>query len=126
MGAKPWQIGVIAAGLLIGGGMVVRQVFFSGEVPVNTKFTLLDPMTGQLYTVDWNNQRFSLPARDPETDDRRLVRAFKEDGKWKVVERDLSVFENLPPEKNTIVDVETGGLKSEPKSPIAYRPKPIS
>lgn len=125
MGAKPWQIGVIAAGLLIGGGMVVRQVFFSSEVPVNTKFTLLDPMTGQLYSVDWEDQRFSIPARDPETDERRLVRAFREDGKWRVIDRDMSIIEELPADKNTIVDVEHGTLKSEPKSPITYRPKPL-
>lgn len=120
MGAKPWQIAVIVVGLLVGGGLVLYQSMYAGGIPVNTKFTLLDPMTGQLYAVDWNDQHFELPARDPNSNDPRLVRVFMDGGKWRVIDRDMPIIDHLPPEKNTIVDAESGHLKTEPKSAIRY------
>lgn len=120
---KPWQLGVIALGLLVGVGSMVWTLSSRSDVELNPNLYLVDVETGQVYVADVSRYGMALPARHPSSKRTSLVRVTKQpDGSFEVSERDLQTLGALDEGvKVTAIDTETGKLKSPPSKPMAYK-----
>ncbi len=122
MGAKPWQIGVIVVGLLVGCASAAWALFGRDDVKVNMLVHCIDVETGDIYRIDTDRNPLILPGRHPSSNRVSLVRVTKDDeGKWHVSGRDLQTLEMLDKDvKNIAVDDRTGDIKTPVKDPIDY------
>lgn len=110
MGAKSWQIAVIAGGLLLGGGLLVWQTMGSGdqEAEFSDTMMLVDVATGQLYEVNLRKTRPAVPAKSPETGQRTLVTVHKsKEGQWVVTPTELDEVEAMK-DANKVIDLASG------------------
>jgi hypothetical protein len=76
MKAKPWQIALIAVGLLIGVASIMYNVFASGAATADLPYSmfLLDVETGKIYSVgDYRSAAITLPELRPKTELAALV-----------------------------------------------------
>ncbi len=113
MAAKPWQIAVIAGGLLLGGGLLVWQTMgtTAEDAHMTKTVMLVDVTSGQIYKADTRKGGVLFPARSPETGKRALLPVHKDDsGKWVVSPRYLDILQQVEAE-NKVVDAKTGDLQ---------------
>jgi dipeptidyl aminopeptidase/acylaminoacyl peptidase len=125
MKSKPWQMVVIALGLLVGGGSLAYNLVNSGEVQTADAVFLVDVETGKLYRFSTGGGTgIMFPARRPDTKQIALVRVIKgEDGAWRVSDRDLSQLDHLDEGvKVAAVDPSTGKLLKDGGGPDRYVP----
>lgn len=124
---KPWQLGVIVVGLVVGVGSVVWTWVNRSDVRLNHNITLVDVQDGQLYEFDNRRVHAIIPARHPETGVIALVRVAQDSGKWYVIERDRILLGALGDGvKNTAVDEQTWEVRTKGGRPVAYSlPKAI-
>ncbi len=122
MTAKPWQIALIAVGLVVGIASVVYNAVASGGPNLRHQYFLIDVQSGQVYEVDARRTRLILPATNPETGKISLVGIEKDEkGQWIVNPKDRAALAQLDQGVvNSVVDAETGTLKSPAKAPITY------
>lgn len=122
MGAKPWQIGVIVVGLLVGCVSVAWAVFGKPDVNVNMIIHCIDVETGDIYRIDAEKNPLILPARHPTNNRVTLIRLGKDEkGTWHVTGRDMQTLDMLEKDaKNIAVDENTGDIKTPVKAPIDY------
>lgn len=117
--AKPWQIAVVAVGLMVLGISLYMSLFRGGGPEFADRVYMVDVTTGKLYQFDRPNDRvmISWPAEDPKTKQRVLYKAMRDDkNNWMVNER---VLGDLAASKLTLkgVDPKTGILEDQKQSP---------
>lgn len=111
MKAKPWQIALIAVGLLIGVASIMYNAVrsSSGEASLVYSMTLVDAETGKLYEVaDYREARITLPEWRPTTEKAALIPVQRqEDGRYVVPAQARPMLQSLDvPVK--VIDRETG------------------
>ena len=114
MKPKPWQIVIIALGLVVGVGSIVYAVISGSWLPVSSVTHCVDIETGDCIGLA---ARSSCRLGIPESGKICLVRVTKDDdGQWIVKRRDLQSMANLPAEvKNAAVDPETRRAADAPE-----------
>lgn len=121
MKPKPWQIGLIVLGLLVGTGSVVYSIVTTQSVPITNVTHCIDVETGELYRIDFP---VILPAKNPTSGRRSLIRVRQEGGKWFASGRDLETLRLMDKGVvNKVVDEQSGDVKGDVKTALAY-PKP--
>lgn len=123
MKVKPWQMIVIALGLLIGGGSAAYTLLSGDSVDLTHQYYLIDVENGDLFRVDSKKYRLMLPARHPATGRISLVAVSRgDDGKWLVSPRDRETLKSLDQGvQNNAIDPDSGELTLTPKSPVDYQ-----
>lgn len=122
MKAKPWQIAIIALALVATGASTAYMLSQSGGVKIDTKLTLVDITTGQLYEVNLKKHRVALPARDPEKGEYRLFQVRKsDDGKWFLTENSRGMLRTTK-FSTKAVNAETGEVIEASPEITAYTP----
>ncbi len=123
MNAKPWQIGVIVVGLLAATGLSVWNLLGSdGELP--STYLLVDVESGQVFRVNKDRHRLSLPAPHPKTKKRSLIGVEKDEQGFFVDNYNLGALKSLDEDvKNTAIDPQTGEFLVPAKDPISYDPE---
>lgn len=121
MDAKPWQIGVIAVGLLGGLGLVGWQLFGGSKVVTVDSMTLVDVNDGSTYIADLGGRKaVTVPARNPDTGEYTLVPVIKEGDSWVVPEYYRAVLKQFE-KTDFISDPSTGVMKPTATSPKQYK-----
>lgn len=122
MNAKPWQIGVIVVGLLVATGLTVWNLMGSDDALPST-YLVIDVESGQIYRVNKDRYRLSLPAPHPQTKKRSLIGVQKDDQGYFVSDYNLAALNALDEGvKNNAVDPKTGDLIGTVKEPVSYDP----
>jgi len=105
---KPWQIILIVLALCALAFSVVKFGYKpSIESQMADKMTLVDVQTGQLYTVDVSGRRtFMFPMRNPDTREIALVPVREIDGEWFILERYVSMMEQVTVPIDAVSDPE--------------------
>ena len=118
MKARPWQIVVIAVGLVVGALGVLYVTLPSDKVKIADTVHVVDVTTGEVFRADISGRR-TTPTVNPATGQESLVRCYfdEADGKWKVGQRDLSMVRYLQSQNIPIkaVDLQTGEILTEVK-----------
>jgi hypothetical protein len=111
-GAKPWQIVVIVAAIVMVIGSAVYM--FSGRQTVNTanELMLVDVGSGDLFIASLRKRGIALPAAHPDTQQPTLVPVSQdEEGRWVVSRRDIGALKNLNVNTSAFVDERTGEVR---------------
>ncbi len=121
MDAKPWQIGVIAIGLLGGLGLVGWQLFGGERIHTPDELVLMDVITGDRFVADVSGRRgVILPARNPDTQEYTLLPIQQdEQGVWRV--RRLDQVGPIPPDRMKAVESPESGIAK----PSDAKPRPL-
>lgn len=118
--AKPWQIAVVALGLLGGIGGVVYAVRSNPGLDLAKSILYVDAQTGELFDVVIpSNGSLGIPEKNPTTGKDTLLPVFKDDaGTWRVSDRYKGSVGTLglKPEE-LAVDPKTGVAKVKEGSP---------
>lgn len=118
-GAKPWQIALIAVGLLAGVGGIVWAISSMGPLETATSVILADLSTGELFEANTAGRTVVIPMKNPITGERLLFPVAKtEDGQWKVSDRYFSSFLQRVDEKTSSATDRSSGIiqtTGEPK-----------
>ncbi len=121
MKAKPWQIVIIALAFVAVGASAAYMLSQSGP-KIDTKLTLIDVTTGQLYEVNLKKHRVALPARDPEKGEYRLFPVRKnDDGKWVLTDNGRGMIRGTTLAAKA-VNIETGEVLESSDSVQDYSP----
>ncbi len=114
--AKPWQLVVIALGVLGGIGGVTWMIMNDEAVELTHEVTLADVTTGELFTVSTKKRSVIIPEVSPTSGKQTLVRVEKNaQGKWIAVPQDLdSLAEDTV--RSAIQENNEVIAKGEPKS----------
>jgi hypothetical protein len=122
MTAKPWQIVLIVASIVVC-GFSIWWISSNDDSPkVNHILHYIDVETGDIYRVDISKANIGAPGRNPETGRMSLVRLDKKEaGGWYVNSRDRATIGQLDAGvKNTAVDERSGELTGPAKNAIEY------
>lgn len=116
MTAKPWQIALIAVGLVVGIASVVYNAVASNSTGADLQYSMLlvDVETGTVYEVsDYRSTPITLPELRPGTQSAALIPIIKSpSGSFQVQPNAMKLLEQVEvPVKS--VDKETGSLKAE-------------
>jgi hypothetical protein len=107
MKAKPWQIVVIVAALVIAAVSVALTLRRNDQPKLSEDVMLVDVTTGQL----WKAARVGIPATNPETGKQSLVSVYQDqNGRWMTSNREVAVVTTLGVQP-TAVDTSTGEVK---------------
>jgi hypothetical protein len=118
--AKPWQVAVVAVGVIVLGISLYFSVFRNGGAEFVSRVYMVDVTTGKLYQFDRPNDRVAIswPAEDPKTKQRVLYKVARDPDtkKWMVNER---VLGDLNASKLPIkgLDAKTGLIENQDQSP---------
>jgi len=121
-GVKPWQLVVIAVGLLGGLGLLGWQLFGGKAINPPDSLMLIDVTTGQRFIADIGGKKtVILPEKNPETGEYTLLPISKGDeGKWYV--KRLNEVSSIPPENlKGVANMETGLAAPSDASPIRLK-----
>jgi hypothetical protein len=111
-GAKPWQIVVIVAAIVLVIGSLAYT--FSGSAPVKTasELLLVDVGTGDLFVASVRNRGIAIPANHPETQQPTLVPVSQdEEGRWTVSRREIGALKTLKVSTSALVNEQTGEVR---------------
>ncbi len=118
--AKPWQIAVVALGLIGGIGGVVYAVRSNPALDLAKSILYVDAQTGELFDVQIPSKgSLGVPEKNPTTGKDTLLPVFKDDsGTWRVSDRYKAVVVDmgLKPEE-LAVDPKTGVAKVKEGNP---------
>lgn len=121
MKAKPWQIGLIVVGLVVGAGSAAWFFFGGDQVRLDRQYYLIDVETGQIFEVDSTRYRLVLPAQHPETGKVSLIGVHKDEtGRWYVPRRDLGSVSQLDKGVEVKAVDRDGELVNPPGAPVRY------
>jgi hypothetical protein len=122
-GVKPWQIGVIVVGLLVGTASAVYSFTRAGNVTLPHRSVWVDVETGDLFDVDTSRSPLLAPAMHPVTRRYSLLRTTKSDsGAVRIADRHMSILDELDKAvKPEAVNLETGEVKLSGKASTEYR-----
>lgn len=119
--AKPWQIVLIVAAVVIAVGMSVYTFSGGDSIDVPDTLMLVDVETGKLYSASTRNGGVSVPAVSPESGRRSLVTVSKnEDGRWVANARELSILPSFKVEPK-VVDSKTGEVRVSEDRPTPLK-----
>lgn len=118
--AKPWQIAVVALGLIGGVGGVVYSFRSNPGLNLADSVPMVDVMTGELYDFEVPKKgSLVFPEINPTTGKETLFPIIKDDaGNWKLAERyagGLKLLKAKPEE--LAVDSATGIVKVKEGKP---------
>lgn len=123
MEAKPWQIGVIAVGLLGGLGLAGWQLFGSEEIRRPDEILLMDVITGDRFFADVSGRKaIILPERNPDTQQYTLLPLSQDkDGTWRIRRLDQLPPDIKPEQMEAIQSLEGGLARPSSAKPRALR-----
>ena len=114
--AKPWQLVVIALGVLGGIGGVTWVIMHDEPVELSHQVTLADVTTGELYTVSTKKRPVIIPEVSPTSGKQTLVRVEKNaQGKWIALRQDLASLAD-DADRAALQENNEVTAKGEPKS----------
>jgi hypothetical protein len=107
---KPWQIALIALGLVVGIGSFAWSMLSGNEIRRPDSLLLVDTATGDRFRADMGGKRsLILPAKHPSTGLRTILRLEERDGGWFV--QGPSLVADLPEaQRAAIRDLESGAV----------------
>jgi hypothetical protein len=110
--AKPWQIILVLASLLVF-GYSVWKFGFSGGPDLPDAVLLVDVKTGNLFEIDISGRKAAAyPEKHPDTGEYTLMPIEKnEDGSWKIASRMMVVLEGIEGEMPAVLDRSTGRVQ---------------
>jgi hypothetical protein len=118
---KPWQIAVIAIGLIGLVGGIAFTMFSGPRIHTPDSITMLDVQTGDRFVFDTSGRRAVIvPSKHPDTGERTLLPLYEEDGRWFVSR--IEVFEDRESSELAAVrDRQTGEVVPSARSPQRVR-----
>lgn len=118
--AKPWQIAVVALGLIGGIGGIVYSLRSNPGLDLADSVPMVDVLTGELYDFEIPKKgSLVFPEINPATGKETLFPITKdESGNWKLAERYAGGLKqlNLKPEE-LVVDEATGIVRVKDGKP---------
>jgi hypothetical protein len=118
--AKPWQIAVVALGLIGGIGGIVYSVRSNPGLDLAKSILYVDAQTGELYEIDIPSKgSLGIPEKNPSTGKDTLLPVFQDDsGSWRVSERYKSALSDMGLKPDELaVDPKTGLVKVKEGNP---------
>lgn len=120
MHAKPWQIAVVALGLIGGVAGIVYAVRSNPGLDLAKSILYVDAQTGELFDIEIPSKgSLGVPEKNPTTGKDTLLPVFKDDsGTWRVSERYRGSVGGMgvKPEELAL-DAKTGVVKVKEGNP---------
>lgn len=118
--AKPWQIAVVALGLLGGVGGVVYAVRSNPGIELASSVPMVDVITGELFDFEIPKKgSLVFPEINPATGKETLFPVIKDEaGNWKLAERYAGGLQDLKMKPEELaVDRATGAVRVKDGKP---------
>lgn len=105
---RPWQIVLFVVAAIAVGFVVVRGVL-ADRPELSHQLYLVDIRTGEVFSLDSSGKSVPVPARSPNTGERNLYPASKDDGgQWVLDFRALDQVKADRAEAAEGIDIDTG------------------
>lgn len=121
-GVKPWQIVVMALGLIAAAALAVYWFAHSSDVPQQANTArLIDIQTGSLFEARYPEKRpVMYPAKNPSTGTETLYPVFKSGDGWTLDKRYIQKVRGEKALKaDLLIDQKSGEVRAANQSPIS-------